>query len=559
MRCPAGTRWIVATTLGMALGAVTAWAGDGPPPPPTIRFTDTTDAAGITFKHSFGDANLSNIVEGSGAGALAFDYDNDGWLDLYFVNGRHRPDLNDNTGRRLAGKLSNALYHNNKDGTFTDVTATAGVGGGEGYGFCASAADYDRDGDLDLFVGNYGPDTLYRNNGDGTFTDVTKAAGIDDPRWTLSGLWLDYDRDGDADLYLCNYLEYDNGAFRAFYAAAGYPGPLAYHGQPDVMYRNNGDGTFTDVTESAGLTSAEGRGMSATALDLLNTGRLDVFVANDAMENDVFINKGDGTFENQALLLNLAFGEGGQGVSSMGPVFGDVDDDGRLDTFVPDMGYGCLSMNRGAFFEDATNASGIALICGQYTGWGGILQDLDNDGDLDLFITNGDAHHEYGEEAVLAANDGTGRFTDVARDAGPFFEQKLVGRGATYGDFDNDGDIDVVACYLNDRVRLLRNDTDRGANHWLTVRALAPGGKTPALGARVSVTAGGKTRFDDLIPVRGYLSQGDPRPHFGLGTSAVAERVEVRWADGKTPSTVLENVPADQILEVVQPASDAAR
>jgi hypothetical protein len=544
-----------AVLLGTALAFLpssfpTIAAGDGPAVP---VFTDVTEKAGITFKQSFGDEDLSNIVEGTGTGAMLFDFDGDGWLDLYLVNGRYRPDVSDTSGRRLRGKLSNALYRNNHDGTFTDVTARAGVSGGDSYGVSCSAADYDNDGDLDLFVGNYGPDLLYRNNGDGTFTDVSKEAGLTDDHWTLSGVWLDHDNDGDLDLYKATYLQYDGGKFRSFYAAAGYPGPLSYPGQPDVFYRNNGDGTFTDITQASGVLKPGNRGMSATASDFLNKGKLDLFIANDAMESDFFRNKGDGTFASEALERGLAFGEGGQGVSSMGPATGDIDRDGRIDLYVPDMGYGCLHMNRGEFFEDATNASGLAVICGQYTGWGAVLQDFDNDGHLDLFVANGDAHHEYGEEAVMARNDGTGRFIDVAARSGAYFKKKSVGRGATWGDIDNDGDIDIVAVLLNETPRLLRNDGGNTLHHWLTVQALQPNGKVEAVGARVTVTTGALVQVEDLVPVRGYLSQGDPRPHFGLGAATKAAKVEVRWPDGT--KTELTDVPADQTLKVVRPAS----
>ena len=520
--------------------------------PPVPTFTDVTATAGIKFKHSFGDPDLTNIVEGTGTGCMFFDYDNDGWLDIYLVNGRYREDINDNTGRRLRGKLSNKLYHNNHDGTFTDVTVKAGVTGGEGYGVGCSAGDYDGDGFVDLLVLNYKGNTLYHNNGNGTFTDVTKKAGLVDGRWSLSGVWFDYDGDGKLDVFVTNYLEYDSGKFRNFFAASGYPGPLSYHGQPDALYHNNGDGTFTDVTKAAGIFNPEGRGMSATVADFRNTGHLDIFVSNDAMENDFFKCLGNGKFASEALEFGLAFGEGGQGVSAMGPVAGDVDRDGRLDLYIPDMGYGCLHMNKGDHFEDMTNASGLALMCGQYTGWGAVLQDYDNDGYLDLFIANGDAHHEYGEEAVMAHNDGKGHFADVAKQSGPYFNVKQVGRGATWGDYDNDGDLDLLVVHLNESVRLLRNDGGNSLNHWLTVVAKLPNGKTDAVGARVTVTTGKLVQIEDLIPTRGYLSQGDPRPHFGLGKAVKADKVEIRWPDGT--KTALADVPADQFVKVVQPA-----
>jgi hypothetical protein len=534
----------------MMFSGVGTWACAWEPPVPV--FTDVTERAGIRFKHSFGDKELSNIVEGTGSGAMFFDYDGDGWLDVYLVCGRYRPDVNDNSGRRLKGKLSNKLYRNNHDGTLTDVTEKAGVGGGGSYGVACSAADYDGDGHLDLYVLNYGPNALYHNNGDGTFTDVSRKSGLAVPGWSVSAVWFDYNGDGKLDVFVANYLEYDAGKFRNYYAAAGYPGPLSYPGQPDHLFRNNGDGTFTDVTKEAGVFNKDGRAMSATAADFLNTGKLDLYVANDAMESYFFRNLGSGKFISDGLAFGLAFGEGGQGVSSMGPVFGDVDRDGRLDLYIPDMGFGCLHVNRGDFFEDLTNSSGLALICGQYTGWGAVLQDFDNDGQLDLFIANGDAHHEYGEGAVMVHNDGKGHFTDVASKSGPYFAQKFVGRGATWGDFDNDGDIDLLVVNLNDSPRLLRNDGGNEMNHWLTISALLPGGKRDAIGARVTVTAGPLVQIDDLIPQRGYLSQGDPRLHFGLGKATKADRVQIRWPDGTT--TTLVDVPADQFKSVIKPS-----
>ena len=524
-------------------------------------FTDVTEKSGIHVKHSFGDFELSNIVEGTGAGAMFFDYDGDGWLDIYLLNGCWLKDVSDNRGRQLRGKLTNHLYRNNHDGTFTDVTEKAGVGD-KGYGVGCSVADFDNDGDLDLYVLNYGPNVFYRNNGDGTFTDISQQSGLADPRWSLSAPWFDYDHDGDLDVYVCNYLEYDGGKFRSYYPAAGYPGPLSYRGQPDALYRNNGDGTFTDVTKEAGVYNPEGRGMSATVADLNNDGWLDIYVANDASENFYYQNTGKGTFEELALGVGLAFGEGGQGVSSMGPTIGDVDRNGYLDVYIPDMGYGCLLINRGGFFEDRTTASKLAIVCGQYTGWGGLLLDYDNDGYLDVFVANGDAHHEYPEEDVLMRNDGTGNFIDVAKQSGDYFRQKYVGRGATFGDYDNDGDLDLLVVNLNDSPRLLRNDGGNG-NHWLTVVARCQwgvsadaiphhwhGGKSDAVGARITVTTGGLRQIHDLIPVTGYLSQADPRAHFGLGKADKADSVEIRWPDGRT--TQLKNVAANQFLTVVQ-------
>ncbi|TKJ37865.1 MAG: hypothetical protein CEE38_07310 [Planctomycetes bacterium B3_Pla] len=511
-------------------------------------FTDVTKEAGINVKHSYGDSDLSNIVEGTGAGAMFFDYDGDGLLDIYFVNGCWLKNVNDNRGRRLRGKLANSLLRNNGDGTFKDVTNEAGVGD-KGFGFGCSAADFDRDGDLDLYVLNYGPNVFYRNNADGTFTDISRSSGLADANWSLSAPWLDYDGDGDLDVYVANYLEYDSGKFRSYYAAAGYPGPLSYRGQPDTLYRNNGDGTFSDVTKQAGVFQPNGRAMSATAADLNNDGFTDLYVPNDAMENYYFRNTGKGTFESEGLMMGMAFGEGGQGVSSMGPAIGDVDRDGWLDIYVPDMGYGCLLMNRKDYFEDRTEPANLAVVCGQYTGWGGVLLDYDCDGYLDIFVANGNAHHEYTEEDVLMRNDGEGKFVDVADKSGAYFREKHVGRGATYGDYDNDGDLDLLVINLNDTPRLLRNDGGNKKN-WLIVEARLPAGESDAIGARVTVTVGSLVQVRDMIPVTGYLSQADPRCHFGLGEAAKADAVKIRWPDKRTVE--LKDVNANQILKVIQ-------
>ena len=518
---------------------------------PAPFFTDVTEEAGVQFRHSFGDVELTNIVEGSGPGVVFFDFDNDDYPDIYLLNGSWKPEVNDNRSRNLRGQLTNALYRNNRNGTFTEVTTTAGVGD-EGFGMAGSAADYDRDGDLDLYVLNYGPNVFYRNNGDGTFTDVTAEAGLSDPLWSVSAPWLDYDGDGDLDLYVANYLEYDEGAFRDFYAAQGYPGPLAYKGQPDHLYRNNGDGTFTDVTTEAGLLDPDGRAMSAIAVDLDQDGDQDIYVANDAMPSAYWVNDGRGSFTDQALIQGVAFGEGGQGASSMGPTVGDIDRNGLLDIWIPDMAYGCLLEQREeGLFSDVTAEANLAVICGQYTGWGSGLVDFDNDGYLDVYVANGNAHHLYTEEDVLAHNDRTGHFLDVAKDAGDYFQTKSVGRGAAFADYDNDGDIDVLVANLGASPRLLRNDT-KNANHWLTVVPLLPNGETVAVGATVTVTVGPIHSIHPVHGVFGYLSASDPRPHFGLGAADRADRVEIRWPDGQ--EQLLEAVPANQILEVVQSA-----
>jgi hypothetical protein len=467
------------------------------------------------------------------------------------LNGSWTAEVSDNRSRHLRGQLSNALYHNNRDGTFTDVTLAAGVGD-EGFGMGGSAADYDKDGDLDLYVLNYGSNVFYRNNNDGTFTDITQATGLADPLWSVAAPWLDFDADGDLDLYVANYLEYDEGAFRDFYAAQGYPGPLAYKGQPDHLYRNNGDGTFTDVTEESGLLDPDGRAMSATALDLDQDGDHDIYVANDAMPSAYWVNDGRGHFTDQALIQGVAFGEGGQGASSMGPVVGDIDRNGLLDIWVPDMAYGCLlSQQEEGLFADVTAEVNLAVICGQYTGWGSGLVDFDNDGYLDVFVANGNAHHLYTEEDVLARNDRSGHFVDVAKQAGEYFRTKSVGRGAAFADFDNDGDMDILVANLGDSPRLLRNDTEND-HHWLTIVPMLSDTGSVAIGSTVVVTVGSMRSIQPVTGVFGYLSSSDPRPHFGLGSAERADSVEIRWPNGEVQE--FEAVPGNQILEVVQGA-----
>ena len=533
-----------------ALLLAAAWPATADTAWPT--FTDISDAAGIAFKHSVGDLDLSNIVESTGPGGCVLDYDNDGLPDLYFVNGRWHTDVSDNRGRSLKGKLQNALYRNNGDGTFTDVTAKAGVGGPEdAYGMAASAADYDNDGDLDLYVCNYGKNILYRNNGDGTFTDVTEVAGVASPGWALAAPWFDYNGDGRLDLFVVHYLEYDKGEFQrtgAYYKADNFPGPLSYPGRPDHLYRNNGDGTFTDVTKEVGLWDPTGRGMGAVAVDIEGDGDTDLYVTNDAMGNNLWINDGTGHFTDMGTETGTAFGEGGQGVSSMGPFVADVDRNGLLDILVPDMGYSSLMLqSKKGFFTDVTAQSGVALLCGQYTGWGGLLNDFDHDGYVDLFIANGDPHHHYVEEATLARWDGKAKFIDMARQSGDFFSHKYVGRGAAFADFDNDGDLDIVVNVIEDQPRLLRNDSPR-SHHWLTIVPVRADTGMIALGATVTVKAGGLTMIQPVLGVNGYLTSSDPRPNFGLGAATTAESVEITWPDGSKQT--LTDVKANQMLKV---------
>ncbi len=530
---------LAAAAAALALAATTASRGP--------VFTDITEQAGITFRHSIGDHELDNIVEGTGAGACFFDFDNNGLQDIYFVTGVWTRGVSDNDGRNLRGKLSSRLYRNLGGGRFQDVTDKAGVGN-RVYGSGCSAADYDNDGDMDLYLLNYGPNVLYRNNGDGTFTDVSRESGLADARWSLHAVWFDADGDGWLDVYVANYLLYDDGKFRDYYAAQGYPGPLSYQGLPSILYHNNGDGTFTDVTKEAGMWKPGGRAMSVTAADFNNDGLIDVFTSNDAMENYFYINKGGGKFAESGLEFEIAFSEHGQGVASMGPFYGDVNRDGWLDLFVPNLQYVSLFVfnPKKKSFENLNDAAGLSPMLGQYAGWGSVVFDWDHDGWPDLFTVHGHAHHEYVQEDSLTRNRGDGTFEDVSREAGAYFNTKRVGRGAAWADIDNDGDVDLLAVNLNDAPVLLRNDGGN-ARPWLMVDARLgfPTGSRTAVGARVTVAANGLRMVDDVNPVRGYLGQNDPRLHFGLGGAQTCD-VEIRWPDGAVEK--FPGVKANQVL-----------
>lgn len=535
----------------LTAGALAAFSLSGPPAEsqelPT--YTDVTKEAGITFVHSFGDERLDNIVETTGAGCAFFDYNNDGYQDIYLVNGCYHPVISHPSGRRLAGKLKNALYRNNGDGTFTDVTEESGAGD-EGFGMGAYAADYDNDGFIDLFVTNYGRDTLYRNNGDGTFTDVTEKAGVGSELWGIGATWLDYDNDGFVDLYVGNYLTFDP-EYRYFYAAENFPGPLSYKGQPDILYRNRGDGTFEDVTRKAGVYNPEGRAMGITSGDFDDDGYMDIFVSNDAMENYLYVNNGDGTFREIALTSGTAFGESGEATSAMGPEFGDIDRDGLMDLTVPDLSYGCIYRNLGNYvFEERSNLMGVAPVVGQYESWAGNLFDYDNDGYLDFFISNGNPHRLEEQEDVLFRNDGGKRFVDVSAKSGDYFHDEYIGRGAAQGDYDNDGDLDLLILNLNGPAILLRNDAGN-RNNWLNLRTVGTKSNRCGIGARVRLTAGGLTQIANVKSGSSYLSTSDMRVHFGLAKEKEASEIEVRWPRGRTQ--VLKNVKANQFLTIEEP------
>ncbi len=516
-------------------------------PPPV--FVNVTVESNLSFQHSFGDDEMSNIVEATGSGCAFLDYDNDGDLDIYAVNGSFRGEINDPSFSGLV--LSNHLYSNDGNGTFTDVTEHAGVGD-RGYGMGCVVGDYDNDGDSDLYVTNYGRNTLYQNRGNGTFADVTEHAGVGDTLWGVGAVFLDYDNDGLLDLYVGNYLEFDP-EYRLYYEADEFPGPLSYPGQPDLLYRNNGDGTFTDVTDVAGVRN-EGRAMGVLASDTNDDGWVDIFVANDAMENYLYRNNHDGTFSEVAFESGVAFSEHGDASSSMGGDFADFDRDGDLDLLVPDMVFNSFYRNLGnGFFEDVSAQVGIAEISGQYWSWGGDLFDYDNDGDLDILISNGDGHRLDTQEELFLANvpgpSGGHVFRDAAGHSGDFFRHKSVSRGMAVGDYDSDGDLDVFLLNLDQPSILLRNDGGN-RNHWLMLRLVGTKSNRDAVGARVTVRAGELIQVEERRNATSYLSQNDPRLHFGLGDRDRVDEVRVRWPAGGTQR--LTDITADQILTIVE-------
>lgn len=537
-----------------------------PPPPKTARaplppeagpgYTDVTKAAGIDFVHSFGDGNFSNLVEAVGSGGAWLDYDQDGWLDLYIATGKYNDTIS--KGDPPKEKPLNRLYRNQGDGRFEDVTDKARVGCPTCYSMGVSVGDYDNDGFPDIYVANYGPNVLYHNRGDGTFEDVTEKAGVGDPRCSAAATWFDYDRDGFLDLYVGNYIQFD-AKYNLFYAPDGFPGPLAYASEMHRLYHNRGDGTFDDVTEKAGITRA-GRAMSVTAADVDADGFTDILVSNDAMENFYFHNDGGTHFTEQALLAGVAFNAAGDSSAHMAVDVGDYDNDGRFDIFVSDNNVSSLFHNQGnGQFSDVSIPLGMGRHSAQFVGWGSFFFDFDNDGDLDIFKVNADLSRLFGQEPQLFENLENGRFRDDSENLGEFFSREWMARGAAYGDYDNDGDLDIIVVNLNSPAVLLRNDGQRNA--WIDVRLVGgmarPAGaggtrsNRDALGATVALTAAGRTQIAERRATGGYLSQSDPRLHFGLGAADRVERIEVRWPSGKTQ--VVTDVPARQVLRLEEP------
>jgi hypothetical protein len=524
-------------------------------PTTAIRFEDATAKAGIQFTHSFGAQQLGSLLEGTGAGCVWFDYNNDGLLDLYVVSGKPLEDGMHPYPLKQPPAIAphNHLYRNNGDGTFTDVTDQAGVAANI-YGMAAVAADFDNDGFVDLFVTGYGRAILYHNRGDGTFEDVTAKAGIKVDGWSIGAAWLDYDRDGCVDLFVGRYVKFDP-KYRNFYAADNYPGPLDYASDTNRLYHNNCNGTFTDVTDKSGIGAYKGRAMGVTAADYDGDGYPDIYVANDKTENFLFHNKHDGTFEEVAGDLGVAYGQNGESTSAMGPVLADIDGDGHVDLWVTDSKYNRLMRNTAgngapSGFEDIGPSSGISQATAQYTSWGTGIYDFDNDGWPDIFVFHGGLIHLVPQEQSLFRGLGNGKFADVSREAGVALDVKAVSRGACFGDYDNDGKIDAFVVNLGAPGALLHNVTVNG-NHWLTVRLKGKKSNRDGIGAHLELLAGGKKQIAERIAGSGYLSQDDGRVHFGLGATAGADKLTIRWPSGQ--EQVLENPAVDRVLTVEEP------
>jgi enediyne biosynthesis protein E4 len=511
------------------------------------RFVDVTASAGIEFRHHRGGIGEKHLIETMSGGGGFWDYDSDSDLDIYLLNGAPH---------------SSALYRND-GGRFVDVTAEAGLSS-SGTAMGCAAADYDNDGDLDLFVSGFGPSHLYRNEGDGTFTEVTKAAGVEAAAFAASAAFADIDSDSDLDLYVTTYIEYrlENPVYcgNRELGTRTYCHPNNYPGAPDLLYRNEGNGTFSEISVEARVGPRDGRGLGVVFTDADEDQDQDIYVANDTQMNDFFRNLGAGRFEEDALALGLGFDENGRAEGSMGLDLSDYDGDGKLDVFVTNFESegNTLYRNLGdGTYADTSYASGLALPSLPWVGFGAGFFDYDNDADADVFVANGHImeHGSALSEATrhaqpkqLYQNDG-GRFEDISSSAGPPFERDQVGRGVGFGDWDDDGDPDLLVMNNDDAPNLLRNETDTG-NHWTLLDLVGREGNRNAIGALVRIEAGGKSQVDEVRCGYSYLSMNDLRLHFGLGDAERIDRLEIRWPSGA--SETLVDLPVDTRVLILE-------
>ena len=519
---------------------------------PAIRFVDVTAAAGINFTHVNGAVGDYHLPETLGAGGAFFDADTDGHLDIYLVN----------SGYWTETDSASVLYRNNGDGTFTDITEIAGVGNLGNYGQGVAAADYDNDGHTDLYLTNFGPNVLYRNNGDGTFTDVTAASGTGDPYWSSSASFLDYNADGHLDLFVVNYLAY---SLDVPYPPCGegdthtYCHPSLFEGAPDTLYRNNGDGTFTDVSDEAGVGGIggpfHGKGLGVVAADFNNDGASDLYIANDDTRNDFFYNNGDGTFAEISLLAGCAYSFNGIAQAGMGVAAADYNADGWLDIFVTNLSYetNALYRNNGdGTFTDVVYEAHLGKESYLFVGFGTGFLDADNDGWCDLFIANGhiidtiDATHDiltYRQPDQIFRNRGDGTFQEISSTAGDYFQTAAVSRSAVFGDYDNDGDTDILVTQSNGPATLLRNDTSPDHN-WIRIKPVGVLSNRDGIGVRLTLRTDAHTQIQEVHQDGSYLASRDNRPLFGIGDHTRVDALELRWPSGVVQR--FENLLANQ-------------
>lgn len=555
-------RWVSITSLlVLVLNALVLRSGPASPP---IEFQDIADKAGVHFVTENSPTPEKHQPETMPAGVALFDYDEDGLLDIYVVNGAEMPSL-----VKTGPKYYNRLFHNNGNGTFTDVTERAGVAGA-GYGMGVAAGDYDNDGWPDLFLANVNGNQLFHNNRDGTFTDVTVKAGLSGAiyhgrkMWSISAGWFDYNNDGLLDLFVANYCEWDPRHEPACMGlnGRGYCHPNSFAPLPNTLYRNNGDGTFTDVSDQTGISAVQGKGMGVAFADYDGDGFLDVFVANDNSQNLLFHNLGGKRLEEVAFQQGVAYNEDGVALAGMGVDFRDLNNDGLPDiwhTAIENETFPLFLNRGGGRFSNATQSSGLARLTRTMSGWSNGIADLDNDGLKDLVVARGNVmdnieeisrHFHYAEPNSVFRNLGDGQFTDVSATAGADFLRAAPYRGLAYGDLDNDGRIDLVVTALGGPVRVFRNVTETH-NHWILVKLVGTKSNRMGIGAQIRITTDDDTRqSDEVTTSTGYAASSDPRVHFGLGTSVRVREIEIRWPSGMRQ--VLHDVTEDRLLVVTE-------
>jgi len=543
------------STLGGA-APTTEPQGDG------VTFTDVTHEAGLEFHPLNGASAQKHIVETMGSGALFFDFDDDGWLDVFLVDGGSVADAT------VAARARHRLYRNKGDGRFEDVTRASGVEH-RGYAMGACAADYDNDGHVDLYVTNLGPDQLLHNDGDGTFTDVTRRAGVGSELLGASCAFADIDNDGDVDLFVANYIDPDSSKICGDARARAYCRPDVYSGVPSAMYRNSGDGTFTDVTKASGLDRTDGKALGVVFADYDNDGRVDLFVANDLTRNFLYHNEGKGTFTEVGLPAGVALASDGRVRAGMGTDVGDYDGDGLLDLVVTNFEAETHSLFRNlgrGLFADATFESGLGPVTLPFLGFGVAFFDYDNDADLDLAIANGHvldnanlfrSTSRYAQRNLLLRNDGKGRFAEVGRQSGAAWAIEKVSRTLATGDIDNDGDLDLLVSNNGQPPDLLRNDGSRSSRHALLIRLRGGPSNRDGIGAMVTATIGSRRLVREARAGSSYLGQNDVRLHFGLGPLTMVDRVEIRWPSGQVE--VLKDVASQQVVTVAEGAGIVKR